>query len=40
MREQWLRRLLKNPSLNWAVIMTSFARGELAEAGNTDKTSC
>jgi hypothetical protein len=25
MREQWLRRLLKNPLLNWVVIMAPFA---------------
>jgi hypothetical protein len=33
MREQWLRRLLKNPLLNWAVIMAPFAREALTEAG-------
>lgn len=38
MREQWLRRLLKNPLLNWAVIMVPFARKELAEAGKHRQT--
>ena len=38
MREQWLRRLLKNPLLNWAVIMAPFAQGELAQAGKHGQT--
>lgn len=38
MREQWLRRLLKTPLLNGAVIMEPFARRELAEAGKNGQT--
>jgi hypothetical protein len=33
MREQWLRRLLKNALLDCALVMEPFARRELTEAG-------
>lgn len=38
MREQWLRRLLKNPLLNCATVMAPFARRELAEAEKYGQT--
>jgi hypothetical protein len=38
MREQWLRRLLKNLLLNWTVIMAPFAQRELIEAGKRGQT--
>ncbi|MDO9046616.1 MAG: hypothetical protein Q7U66_02635 [Methylobacter sp.] len=38
MREQWLRRLLKNALLDCAIIMEPFARQELAEAGKCGQT--
>lgn len=38
MREQWLRRLLKNPLLGSAVVMEPFARAELARAARNGQT--
>jgi hypothetical protein len=38
MREQWLRRLLKNPLLSGAAVMEPFARAELAKAGRHGQT--
>lgn len=38
MREQWLRRLLKNPLLDSAVVMEPFARRELIEAAKHGQT--
>ncbi len=38
MREQWLRRLLKNALLDRAMIMEPFARQKLAEAGKRGQT--
>jgi hypothetical protein len=38
MREQWLRRLLKNPLLRVAAVMEPFARAELAKAGRNRQT--
>lgn len=38
MREQWLRRLLKNKLLDCARVMEPFARQELAEAGKYGQT--
>lgn len=38
MREQWLRRLLKNPLLDCATLMEPFAKQELAEAGKCKQT--
>ncbi|SMF97064.1 hypothetical protein SAMN02949497_4481 [Methylomagnum ishizawai] len=38
MREQWLRRLLKNPLLETAVVMEPFARAELAKAARNGQT--
>lgn len=38
MREQWLRRLLKNKLLDCAMVMEPFARQELAEAGKCGQT--
>lgn len=38
MREQWLRRLLKNPLLNGATVMEPFARRELSEAKKNGQT--
>lgn len=38
MREQWLRRLLKNPLLDGAVIMAPVARQALADAGVNSQT--
>lgn len=38
MREQWLRRLLKNPLLVSTVVMESFAREELARAAGNGQT--
>lgn len=38
MREQWLRRLLKNPLLGPAVVIEPFARAELAKAARHGQT--
>jgi hypothetical protein len=38
MREQWLRRLLKNPRLESPTILEPFARAELAEAARNGQT--
>lgn len=38
MREQWLRRLLKNPLLRVAAVMEPFARAELAKAARNRQT--
>ena len=38
MREQWLRRLLKNPRLGPAMVMEPFARAELAKAASHGQT--
>lgn len=38
MREQWLRRLLKNPLLDCATLIEPFARQELVEAGKSGQT--
>lgn len=38
MREQWLRRLLKNPLLACAAVMEPFAREELAQAARNGQT--
>lgn len=38
MREQWLRRLLKNPLLGPAVVIEPFARAELAKAASHGQT--
>ncbi len=38
MREQWLRRLLKNPLLESAAVMAPFAREELAQASGHGQT--
>ncbi len=38
MREQWLRRLLKNPLLDCATLTEPFARQELLEAGKSGQT--
>lgn len=38
MREQWLRRLLKNPLLLPAAVMEPFARAELAKAARNGQT--
>jgi hypothetical protein len=38
MREQWLRRLLKNPLLSTAAVMEPFARAELARAAGNRQT--
>jgi hypothetical protein len=40
MREQWLRRLLKNPLLNSSEVITPFARLELKAAGSNGQTIC
>ena len=38
MREQWLRRLLKNPRLESSTLLEPFARAELAEAARHGQT--
>src|SRR5512137_3214641 len=38
MREQWLRRLLKNPLLGAAAVMEPFARAELGKAARNRQT--
>ena len=38
LREQWLRRLLKNPLLGPAVVIEPFARAELAKAASHGQT--